>query len=232
MNTHAIITKSTPTHAELVQLCAEPADIPKGFMPDEFGNLLRVDGLSNSDLTRDHLVKSICSDCAHVADELTELKSRFSTRIQSFVEQMFSQYDKKIGGIKGNVTLFSIDKSLKIERSCQDRETTNEHIIVAKSLVDECLKKWQKGANKNLQNVISQYFKTDATGSYNVKDLKKLLSMKIQEPDQSWEAAMKELALSIEFQSTTVYYRAYYRTEGGDYLPIPLDIANVKGVAA
>jgi hypothetical protein len=166
--------------------------------------------------------------CALVSNQLQDLKANIVVNISDFIEQMFTEHNKKLGGKKGNVTLFSYDKSLKIERSQQDRETTNEHILIAKQLVDECLKGWSKGANKNLQAVVQKYFRTDGKGSYNIQDLKRIMRMKIGEDDANWQAAMKALSDSIEQSHTETYYRAYYRTETGSYNAIPLNITDIN----
>jgi hypothetical protein len=202
-------------------------EAPAGFRVDEEGNFIRKEGIKQYELDRDSLVNELVLECAVIADELQALRHSLKTKIQSYVNDMFKEYDKKLGGKKGNVTLLSFDKKLKVERSIQQRETTNERILIAKNLVDECLKKWAKGANKNLQVVVQRHFKTDGKGSYNVKLLKQLLGYKMPSQDDDWDNAMLELACCIEQDQTAIYYRAYYRDESGNYNNIPLDIANV-----
>jgi len=198
-----------------------------GRMEDEHGSLVRVDRIKTHDLIRDKLVRELCADCSVISLEIQTLKSRVSSKIQDLIDRMFADYGHKIGGKKGNVTLFSYDKSLKLERSQQDRETTNEHILVAKQLVDECIKAWAKGAKKDLQALVQKYFRTDGKGSYSVQDLKKLMKMDIGVDDQNWQTAMKALAGSIEMSHTETYYRAFFRNETGGYESIPLNITDV-----
>ncbi|WP_299072801.1 DUF3164 family protein [uncultured Paraglaciecola sp.] len=198
-----------------------------GRMEDEHGSLVIVDRIKKHDLVRDKLVRKVCADCSVISLEIQNLKQRISTEIQNLINEMLTQYGQKMGGKKGNVTLFSYDKSLKLERTQQERETTNEHILVAKQMVDDCIKAWAKGAKKDLQALVQKYFRTDGKGSYSVQDLKKLMRMKIGQDDPNWQAAMKALANSIEQSHTETYYRAYYRNEAGGYESIPLNITDV-----
>lgn len=220
------MNQETRNIVDIVHTLAEKK-VTDGRLEDEHGSLVRVDRIKQHDLTRDQLVRQLATDCAVISDELQALKMRLACTIQNFVQQMFEKHGRKLGGKKGNVTLFSFDKSLKVERTQQERETTNEHILVAKQLVDDCLKKWSKGANKNLQGVVQKYFRTDGKGSYSVQDLKKLLRMKIGDDDPQWQAAMKALSDSIEQSHTETYFRVYYRTESGAYKNVPLNITDV-----
>lgn len=220
------MNKQTVKIVNIVHTLAE-LKVIDGRIEDEHGSLVRVDKIKSHDLTRDQLVREIAKDCAVISDELQSLKTKLANKIQLFVEDMFANHNRKVGGKKGNVTLFSYDKSLKVERTQQERETTNEHILVAKQMVDDCIKSWAKGAKKDLQALVQKYFRTDGKGSYSVQDLKKLMRMKIGQDDPVWQAAMKALANSIEQSHTETYYRAYYRTESGGYESIPLNITDV-----
>jgi hypothetical protein len=220
---------STKKVVEQVQyIIDERKSAPNGCILDDSGNFIKLINVKETELSKDGLVTDLVRDCAVIADELQALKHSLKTKIANYVDSMFKEYDKKLGGKKGNITLFSYDKKLKVERSLQDRETTNENIIFAKALVDDCLKKWSKGANRNLQVVVQRYFKTDGKGSYNVQLLKSLIKHPMPNADADWEKAMLELGKSIEFDSTATYYRAYYRAEDGTYNNIPLDIANIR----
>ncbi|GAB5378998.1 MAG: hypothetical protein Alis3KO_00670 [Aliiglaciecola sp.] len=198
-----------------------------GFFEDEHGNLIRIDKIKDYDMLRDRLVRSMARDFAVVYDELAAAKAKAAKLFEHHVQQMASLYDVKLGGKKGNVSLTSFDKRLKVERTKQDRMTTNEHMVVATQLVDQCLEGWSKGSNKNLQAFVRKYFRTDNNGNYNIADLQRVKKLKLETPDPLWEKAMEALDNAIEHDFTATYFRASFRDDDGKYHPIPLDIAKI-----
>jgi microcystin degradation protein MlrC len=196
-----------------------------GFMFDEHGNMIRVDKIKDHDLLRDQLVRDMARDSAVLADEIQAVKNKFATRFEQHIDRMAALYQVKLGGKKGNVQLLTIDKKLKVERTKQDRLTTNEHMVVATQLVDQCLNGWSKGSNRNLQAFVRKYFRTDAKGNYNIADLQRVRKLKLETPDELWTKAMEALDNALEHDYTATYFRAFYREDDGRYVQIPLDIS-------
>jgi hypothetical protein len=196
-----------------------------GFILDEHGNMNKLENVKEHELLRDQLVREMSREAAALADEIQALKTKFAKRFEQHINTLSDLYEVKVGGKKGNVKLLSYDKKLRIERSKQDRLTTNEHMVVATQLVDQCLAGWSKGSNRNLQAFVRKYFRTDAKGNYNIADLQRVRKLKLDTPDELWEKAMQALDNAIEYDFTTTYFRAFYREDDGQYVQIPLDIA-------
>lgn len=196
-----------------------------GFIFDEHGNMIRVDKIKDHDMLRDQLVRDMARDSAVLSDEIQAVKNKFATRFENHIDRMAELYQVKLGGKKGNVSLSTIDKKLKIERSKQDRLTTNSHMVVATQLVDQCLQGWSKGSNRNLQAFVRKYFRTDAKGNYNIADLQRVRKLKLETPDELWTKAMDALDNALEHDFTATYFRAFYREDDGRYVQIPLDIS-------
>lgn len=198
-----------------------------GFMLDENGSFIRVGTIKEHDLEKDKLVRTMSRDAVVIHDEMRALKQKFALMMEKHIEHMGELYNVKIGGKKGNVSLTSFDKRLKIERTKQDRMTTNEHMLIATQLVDECLEGWSKGSNKNLQAFVRKYFRTDAKGNYSIADLQRVRKLELERPDPLWDKAMKALDNAIEHDFTATYFRAFYRDDAGAYHAIPLDFAKI-----
>jgi hypothetical protein len=196
-----------------------------GFMFDDQGNMIRVDKIKEHDLLRDQLVRDMARDSAVLSDEIQSVKSKFAAKFEQHIANMAQLYQVKLGGKKGNVQLLSFDKKLKIERSKQDRLTTNDHMLVCTQLVDQCLQSWSKGSNRNLQAFVRKYFRVDAKGNYNIADLQRVRKLKLETPDELWNKAMEALDNALEHDFTATYFRAFYREDNGTYVQIPLDIA-------
>lgn len=198
---------------------------PKGYREDHEGNLRRIDRIKPIDLERDKLARELFSQSLLVHDEMLNLAHQLRFQVAQFVKMAMAKYDKHLGGQKGNVTLYSFDRRIKIERSRQDRICFNENLTAAKNIIDECIKRWSKGSNKNLQAVVQGAFKTDKNGRFSAAKVLSLRGLNIDDPQ--WKQAMEALADAIEVDSSAEYFRVYYRDDNGAYHQLPLDLANI-----
>ena len=212
------------THIDkLYQLCKPEA--PVGFMEDGEGNLRRKDRVKPLEIERDKLTRDLFTNAILVHDELQAFTKKLKRDVAEFVSHAMKNYDKRLGGTKGNVTLFSFDRRIKIERSRQDRLCFNENLVAAKAMIDECIKRWSKGSNKNLQAIVQGAFKTDKHGRFSAAKVLSLRQHNIQ--DEQWQLAMNALADAIEVDSSAEYFRIYYRLEDGTYRQLALDISDI-----
>lgn len=212
------------THIDkLYQLCKPEA--PAGFMEDGEGNLRRKDRVKPLEIERDILTRDLFTNAILVHDELQAFTKKLKRDVAEFVSHAMKNYDKRLGGTKGNVTLFSFDRRIKIERSRQDRLCFNENLVAAKAMIDECIKRWSKGSNKNLQAIVQGAFKTDKHGRFSAAKVLSLRQHNIQ--DEQWQLAMNALADAIEVDSSAEYFRIYYRLEDGTYRQLALDISDI-----
>lgn len=200
-------------------------EAPTGFMEDGDGNLRRKDRIKPLEIDRDKLTRELFANAILVHDELHAFTQKLKKDVSEFINHAMKNYDKRLGGTKGNVTLFSFDRRIKIERSRQDRLCFNENLIAAKAMIDECIKRWSKGSNKNLQAIVQGAFKTDKEGRFSAAKVLSLRQHNIQ--DEQWQKAMNALADAIEVDSSAEYFRIYYRLENGTYCQLALDIANI-----
>jgi hypothetical protein len=194
-------------------------------MEDGDGNLCRVDRIKPIELERDKLARELFTNAVLVHDEMQALANSLRSKVAAFVKRALSEYDKKLGGTKGNVTLYSFDRKIKIERSRQDRICFNQNLVAAKAMIDDCIKRWSKGSNKNLQAIVQGAFKTDKQGRFSAARVLSLRKHNIDDPQ--WQQAMKALADAIEVDSSAEYFRVYWRDDNNSYRPLALDLANI-----
>lgn len=218
MNTQELIT--------FAQAFDKPV-IENNRIEDADGNLMRLDKVNPFDMEKDQMVRRLAQEAIVLAEDLHDLKMRVAQQLQDFVQKMAETYDKKMGGKQGNLTMFTYDRRFKIKRSVQKREAANERIVVVREMIDDCIKKWSKGANKNLQVLVDKYFKTDKDGNYNIKLLRSLKREPVGQDDEEWLKAMKALDDAIDVVSSAIYYQVSVRDENGVYHNIPLAITEV-----
>lgn len=200
-------------------------EIPAGFVIDRKGNLIRKDLVKQIDKERDKLVKSLVKDAEKLSGTIGEFKTEAMTQVADFVDRSAEEYGAKMGGSKGNMTLYTYDGSHKVEIAVSENKAFDERLQVAKSLIDECIKDWMKGSNKNIQALVQDAFRVDKQGKVSVERIMGLRRLDIV--DERWTNAMNAIADSLQITGSKRYIRVYRRVAGGDaYEPIPLDAAN------
>jgi hypothetical protein len=112
--------------------------------------------------------------------------------IEAFVELSGEQYGAKLGGTKGNVTLYSFDGRFKLLRSMDDFIVFDERLQAAKSLIDDCLKRWSQGSQIELRTIVNDAFQVDKTGRINTTRVLSLRRLEIA--DETWQAAMQAIS--------------------------------------
>ena len=199
--------------------------VPKGYWQDANGALIPVAKIKELDKARHKCVVGLAARAQRMSEALREFKLAVMAEIEEFVQQSAAEYDAKLGGKKGNVTLVSFDGRFKIIRSIQESLVFDERLQVAKSLIDECVHLWAKGANKNIQALINHAFQVDSEGKVSTSRVLALRRLDIQDP--KWASAMQAVADSMRTASSKAYVRFYARNDAtGEYVAIPLDVSS------
>lgn len=127
-------------------------------------------------------------------------------------------------GTKGNYTLFSFDKSIKVEVNVQDIIDFDDRIQVAQAKINEFLELKTKGADQDLSLLVNNAFKT-TKGRLDKSRVLGLFSLKIKH--QLWDEAMDLIKQSITTNSTRRYISISRRQEDGRYKLINLNISSI-----
>jgi hypothetical protein len=99
----------------------------------------------------------------------------------------------------------------------------NEKLQVAKTLIDNCIRRWADGSRSEIKLLVEDAFYVDKQGNINKNRILGLRRLAIE--DAEWQEAMKAITDSIQVMSTKTYIRFYERQRDGSYTRIPLDIA-------
>jgi len=203
-----------------------PIKIPEGYRQNANGDLVKYENIKEIDLTRDALVLEIAALASEQSGQLAAFKALVFERVQAFVEESAAKYKAKVGGVKGNITLFSYDGRFKLQVSNQDNINFDERLQVAKGLIDKCIKRWSDGANDKLLALVNGAFDTDKAGTVNIRRVLELRRLDIDDP--TWKRAMDAISDSIQVVGSKSYIRVYERDAQGEYLPISLDVASAQ----
>lgn len=208
----------------MTQTHATPAAVPAGYWRDAKGNLIPDANVKPIDKLQDELVRKLCEMAKDQSAVLGSFKRITSDEVAAFVALCAAEYEVKVGGEKGNITLLSYDGKYKLVRQVSDSITFGPQLIAAKELIDRCVHRWAEGANNNIRALINHAFQTDKTGKINTDRVLALRQLKID--DEEWQRAMAAIADSIQTLGSKPYVRFYERDDAsGGYLPINLSVA-------
>jgi Protein of unknown function (DUF3164). len=201
-------------------------NIPDGYWMDAKGCLIPESMIKPIDKERDRLVKELVNKANEVSAVLSSFKVQAFGDIAAFIDLSAEQYDTKVGGQKGNLTLYSFDGKYRVQRAIQDRIAFDERLQAAKELIDQCLHDWTEGARPEIQSIVTNAFATDKEGQINTGRVLTLRRLDIK--DDRWVRAMAAIGEAIQVVGSKSYIRVYERIgDSEQYRPIPLDIAGV-----
>lgn len=199
---------------------------PAGYWQDAKGCLVPENMIKPIDRERDRLVNELVAKARDVSRVLAEFKMQAFGDISAFIDLSAEQYDARLGGKKGNLTLYSFDGKYRVQRAIQDRIAFDERLQAAKELIDQCLHDWTAGARPEIQAIVNQAFATDKEGQINTGRVLALRRLDIQ--DERWQRAMTAIGEAVQVVGSKSYIRVYERVgDSEQYLPIALDIAGV-----
>ncbi|KVP51494.1 sulfate transporter [Burkholderia ubonensis] len=199
--------------------------IPNGYWKDAKGCLVPESMIKPIDRERDRLVRELVTEARNASKALGDLKARIFGDIAAFVDLSAEEYQTKLGGKKGNVTLYSFDGRYRIQRAIQDHIAFDERLQAAKSMIDGCLHDWTTDARPEIQAIVTQAFATDKEGQINTGRVLALRRLDIS--DARWQQAMRAIGEALQVIGSKSYVRVYERVGDTDqYVQIPLDIAS------
>ena len=146
----------------------------KDYMEDAQGRLVPMDLIKEIDKTRDFLVRDLVHQAMVLQDRMIAFKKNAMSEIRCFVELSAMEWNVKIGGKKGNITLYSFDGSYRAQVQVSENMVFDEQLQIAKKMIDECLTKWTRQSSSEIKTLINDAFQVDKEGRINTK---RILSM-------------------------------------------------------
>lgn len=200
--------------------------IPAGYRKNAQGHLIPESAIKPIDLERDALVQELIGRAKSTSSQLHDFKNATFADVLAFVQMSAEEYDTKIGGKKGNVTLYSFDGRYKVNLAKADNIKFDERLQAAQALIDECIADWSADSSPEIKVIVQQAFDADKEGNISTGRVLGLRRLDIK--DERWQRAMKAIGESVQVVGTKQYVRFYERVGDTDqYNAISLDMANV-----
>jgi len=181
----------------------------KQYMEDSKGRLVHVDDVEEIDKSRDELVNYIVRNATDIIGIMAAFKENAISQVDAFVELSAAEYDVRMGGEKGNVTLTSFDGKYKVKISISELIVPDERILAAKQVIDELLTEWSSESRSEIKIIVKDAFSVDQEGKFN---LRKILDLRRHKIDSArWKKAMDMISDSLKVVGSKRYMRIYER---------------------
>ncbi len=190
---------------------SDQTTIHEGYMEDSQGRLVPVNLVPELDQIKDKLVRELTTQARATRDALKNQKLHLLGDIYAFVDLAHEEYDAKVGGRKGNISLTSYDGRRRVQVAIGESiGIDDERLQVAKTLIDECLKDWSADSGPELRTLVYDAFRVDSEGRVSTRSILGLLRLEIT--DERWQRAMQAIRDGLRVDSSKSYVRFHQRT--------------------
>lgn len=198
---------------------------PDDFMKDAKGRFVPSHMVKPADKLIDQTVRKILGYAEELSARIARFKGHTYDDITTALDLVAEQYNAKIGGERGNVSLTSFDGTVRVQVAVQDRITFGPELQIAKALIYRCIDKWSAGARPEIRALVDDAFQVSNEGKVNREALLRLRRLDIDDTD--WQQAMRALTDSIQVIGSREYIRIHRRADPqGKWEQVPLDLAS------
>ena len=216
---HPIAPSAEPVRGGRVEVAG------KTYMTDAKGALVPVELVKAADQLQDEMVRRVMGFALELNARIARFKQHTLDDVADLLAVLAQDYNTKIGGQKGNVTLTSYDGTLQVRLQIQERLTFGPELQAAKSLVDAYLTELTADSQPELRGIVQHAFRTDQAGLINRAELFRLLRYEIE--DGRWQEAMRAIRDSIRVEGTKEHVRFYRRETARDtWRAVTIDVAD------
>lgn len=211
-----------------------PHPIPSGiierdgrkYCEDAKGHLVPAELVKPQDALQDETVRQIMGYALALSAQMARFKEHTFDDIGGLEALLAQEYETRLGGRKGNMTLMTYDGLMKVQVQVAERIDFGPELQVAKALVDECLNEWSADSRPEIQAIVTRAFNTDKEGQINRSEIFMLLRLDIDDP--RWKKAMEAIRDAMRVVGTKTYVRCYCRArQDGLWEPVALDMAKL-----
>lgn len=191
------------------------------------GELIALSAIKPEHIEEDELVRRLTAKAAEINQTLAAFRAEVFDDVVALRELLAEKYGVKRRGTKGNITLTTVDTSLRLTIQVSDTLTFGPELEIAKEIIDGCIRRWAEGSNDNIRALIDQAFQVDKQGKLNTDRILALKRLKIVDETGEWEKAMTVISDAVRVMSSKEHARFYAVDKAtGVANRIALDLAN------
>ncbi|CAL4866701.1 hypothetical protein MMA231_00945 [Asticcacaulis sp. MM231] len=187
------------------------------------GGLQLVENIRPQSLLQDQVVRKLIAEAKALSGKVQTFRDHALDEVETFVDVLNERYGAKRGGEKGNVSLVTVDQTMKVERSIGEFIDFGPELESARALFNECVQEWGEFAKAELVSMVNRGFQL-SKGKVNRSALLGLLQ--VQSEDQRWKDAQLALQEAIVVVARKAYPRFYEKDARGKWVAISIDLAS------
>lgn len=192
------------------------------FTPD--GHKVPTTYVPVLDRKKDTYALRMAKKAQALSDKLLDFKEELLDGADELYLQMLEQAKVQPSSRKGNVTITSFNKDIKIEIHVRDKIDFSDDITIAQEKINEFLELKTKDADTDLSMLVNTAFQT-SKGRLDTKRILSLFSIRIKH--RLWREAMELIKQSIQRNSTKRYALISKKDKDGEYKVIQLNFASI-----
>lgn len=191
------------------------------------GELIALSAIKPEHIEEDELVRRLSAKAAEMNASLASFRDEIFAEVTAYRDLLAEKYGVKRRGVKGNITLSTVDTGLRLTIAIGETLTFGPELEVAKELIDGCIRRWSEGSSNNIRALVDQAFQVDKKGKLNTDRILGLRRLQMEDDTGDWEKAMNIIGDSVRVMASKEYARFYMvDKETGVDTPIRLDLAN------
>lgn len=191
---------------------------------DHRGNEVPRDYVPKFDRYNEIQVSKIFNAAIKLHEQIARFKAMSYEIADALYAEMLRNANIAPSDRKGNYTLTSFDKSIRIEVNVNELIEFDENINLAQMKLQEFIENKTKGVDIDIVALINQAF-TTRKGRLDKARIFGLFSLNITHP--LWQESMELIRKSINRNSTVRYMEISEKDENGRYIPIRLNFATI-----
>jgi hypothetical protein len=180
---------------------------------------------------RDDMVKHLVKEGLAFSQMMSNMKNDFLQRLEIFTTAAQEYAELSGKAYKGNMTLYSKDKLMKVEYAINESYSYDERSLQAEALIKECMQSLvrEDENTKVLYDLVSSLMeRTGKTGKMDPRQVSKLYKYEDEIQDSRFKQAIGLFKEAYQFISSKAYLRIYTRQDHkAKWEQLPLDFASV-----
>lgn len=189
---------------------------------DHRGNAVPREYVPSSDKKKESKVAKLFGKADKLSKQLQDFKIEAFEECDAIYSEMLAAANIKATARKGNYSVMSFDKSVKVEINVSDRIDFDDNITLSQLKLNEFILLKTKGADHELAALVNNAF-TTRKGRLDKARVFSLLELNITHP--IWIEAMELIRKSITVNSTVRYMEFARKTKEGKYEAVKLNFA-------
>ena len=192
---------------------------------DEAGNKISASRITPSEKAMETEANRIYELAVKAEKRLKDLKDNIEKTAEVLMDQFYKENNIDVNKRKGNFTIYSFNRAIKIEVSVQDKQTFDSNLIEGcKEKLMQFLDTSISSTEDFVKQIVLDAFET-TKGNMDVKKVMSLLKYKSRIKSNLYQEAMVLLERAIRVDSSKTYQRVYKKNEAGEYVNVNLNFS-------